>query len=847
MMETTTAKMPSRAMSCSSSSSSSQTLSSVVDCGKSTPTEKGKFLLCLSHRCDNDGSQMRRLSNRRRRTRTSRAGSCLSSQTIVAFFVTFACFWTATRNSSSSFGCVDASSSSSSAVDSSSSGGDDDGDDGEKFSTLFRHLLSLSLCVFGLMTVYFHQYAASAFIRQYFDDTKTTTVKGRVVCCQSLIKTSSNAAPSHHHHHGLPTKQTANTTTTAYDRHAHATADVETTDVHNDNQNFSHTHNDDDHQMLDSRSGTALSPPPAAAAADDDYDRHVRNVLDPVTTGRPHHECVPNSFSASSAAPAAAAAAAKKVHNINFMMDVSALSVNSATDSSQYYDQEYLEMTDSNTAERSPSSFETSFDGSHDGGRGGSSSRPSSRRVRRYRQTLQRFLLKNNNGRHEQEEHNTSSNSNGNIYVHHSNKKYRVFVLYHVPIPTKNQHHNILCGGGGGGVPTTAASAVSSCCKQPTDAILDMYHTGPTGGGGISATAMKDPSTTTAPSVKPSDSHQISSMNNKVVEYQQIYLSDHYHPVNSWVDLIMLKDFPTSACTREVLQEQLLHIEKNSSPTTTTKSSTCRKMMKCGTVKIVTACSIVGFIVLLAFSLSEVSGLSTENGDRSKGYYMVSTAVVGSIIASYMICKALNEHYIRRAFLSAVPSPVQPTSTSSFSSSSTSQPWHSYHHPQLVHHQRRLQQQLQDQHQQEHLQYHELRKMVDGGEGQGHDQTMDDSMMTNATPLPPSSTGMFQHRPPAPPNPTRPFVSLTTGSSSKKTATTSNGSFSTTTTINAPRDFSGSGTSTSTEKFSNVQQSFVRRSNDQLMFPPVEGVDDGNLDNGNNPGLSNDGVTVPAG
>ena len=823
------------------------------------PAEKGNMLLLLllslSHPCDDDDSQIGRLSkmrSSRRRSRTSRSRSCVSSRTVVAFVVTLAFFFSR-QSSFSSVGCVGASSSS--AVDSSSttggSGAGGSGDDEEKFSTLFRYLLSMSLCVFGLMTVYFHQYAASAFIRQYFDDTKTTTVKGRVVCCQSLTKTSSNVAPSHppkthhyHHHLDLQTKNTAanitSSTTNAHNGCANAMTDVEAIDVQDDDdkqrtQNFSLARNEDHREMLhNSSSGTAK----AKAVTDHDHDdRQVRIMLDPVTRGA-DHELVPNSFSTRPATAAAAANPNLKVNN-SFMMDVSALSVNSATDS-QYYSQEYLEMTDSNTAEPSPS-FATSFDCRHDGCGGGggsydgSSSRPNSGRVRRNRQKLQRFLLNNNNERHEQEEHNTSSNSNGNIYVHHSNKKYRVFVLYQVSIPAKNQHHDILCGGGSGD-PTTAASAVSNCCKQPTEAILDMYHTGPTGGGGITGTS----TTTTAPPARPSQSRQIVSSigTNKVVEYQQIYLSDQFHHVNSWVDLIMLKDFPTSACTREVLQEQLLHIEKNSSPATT-KSSMFDKMMKCGTVKIVTACSIIGFIVLMVFSLSEVSGLSTVNGDRSKGYYMVSIAVVGSIIASYMICKALNEHYIRRAFLSAVPSPVQPTTTSS-TSTSTSQPWQYYNHPQLVHHKQRLQQQLQDQHQQEHFQYHELRKMADGGQGQ--DQTMDDSMMTNATPLPPSK-GMFQHCPPAPPNPTRPFVSLTTGSSSKKIPTGTGSSSS----INAPHDFSGSGTSTSTEKFSNVQQSFVRRSSHRLMIPQVDSVGDGNLETSNGPRLSNDGVTVPAG
>mmetsp|Transcript_54332 Transcript_54332/g.131868 ORF Transcript_54332/g.131868 Transcript_54332/m.131868 type:complete len:724 (-) Transcript_54332:1327-3498(-) len=621
-----------------------------------------------------------------------------------------------TIQSLSSFNLVGASSSSSSAGDSTSDGQEEEG----HFSTLFRHLLSMSLCVFVLMTVYFHQYAASAFIRQYFDISKTATIKGRVVCCESTTKT----APSPPMH--LPTN-------ISHDEYANT--DVETDHEHKERIQDFPQHDD---QMLDLSSAK----------------RQVR--IAPLN-GRFHE--FPNS---STAAAAAAANPNLKVHS---MMDVSALSVNSAM---SQHDQ-YLEMADGATAEANAA---TSFDPSHHDDAGSSS-----RRSRRVRTRLQRLLQKG---------HGHDSN-----YVHHSNKKYRVFVLYHVPIRTNKQ--NILCGD-----PT---AAISSCYK-PSDAILDMYHTGPTGG------TMNDQATaTTAP--KPSQNS--SSIVN--VEYQQIYLSDRYHHVNTWVDLIMLKDIPTSACTREILQEQLLHIEK----TSPTSSSSNSKMVKCGTVPIATTCSVIGFIVLVAFSLSEVSELSTVNGNRSKGYYMISTAVVGSILVSYTICKALNGHYIRREFLSAVPSPVQPTSSST--ASTMTQPWHR-NHPQLVHHQHRLQQLSQHQQQLEQLQYHELRKMAEGG--QRHDQGMDDSMMTNATPLPPLSTTMFQQRPPAPPNPTRPFVSLTTGSSSKK-ITNVGGS-------NTTHDFSGSGTSTSTEKFSNVQQSFVRRSSHQLMFPPVGTIDDGNHD-----------------
>jgi hypothetical protein len=126
-------------------------------------------------------------------------------------------------------------------------------------------------------------------------------------------------------------------------------------------------------------------------------------------------------------------------------------------------------------------------------------------------------------------------------------------------------------------------------------------------------------------------------------DYFQWFRTNTAKPIGSEVALILLKDNPKSACTPELLNSHL------------TQAFTAKD---CRAISLLGISLVVGVIVLMLASIFEILSMPHPETQRPIGWSILITFFFLFVIAGYVFCKMLFDHFKAKVFLSAVPAPA---------------------------------------------------------------------------------------------------------------------------------------------------------------------------------------------
>jgi hypothetical protein len=126
-------------------------------------------------------------------------------------------------------------------------------------------------------------------------------------------------------------------------------------------------------------------------------------------------------------------------------------------------------------------------------------------------------------------------------------------------------------------------------------------------------------------------------------DYFQWFRTSRPQAVNSRIPLILLKGNPKSACTPELLDSHM-------------RNAFNRK--NCHTITLLGLSLILAIAVLLLASVYEILSMPNPDKQRPIGWSILITFTFLFVIAGYVFCKMLFEHFKQKVFLSAIPAPT---------------------------------------------------------------------------------------------------------------------------------------------------------------------------------------------
>jgi hypothetical protein len=126
-------------------------------------------------------------------------------------------------------------------------------------------------------------------------------------------------------------------------------------------------------------------------------------------------------------------------------------------------------------------------------------------------------------------------------------------------------------------------------------------------------------------------------------DYFQWFRTNTPRAIGSEVTLILLKDNPKSACTPEVVNSHLMQ-------------AFSRK--NCGAISLLGISILLGVVVLTLASVFEILSMPHPETQRPIGWSILITFFFLFVIAGYVFCKMLFDHFKAKVFLSAVPAPL---------------------------------------------------------------------------------------------------------------------------------------------------------------------------------------------
>ncbi|KAG7351426.1 hypothetical protein IV203_010786 [Nitzschia inconspicua] len=138
-------------------------------------------------------------------------------------------------------------------------------------------------------------------------------------------------------------------------------------------------------------------------------------------------------------------------------------------------------------------------------------------------------------------------------------------------------------------------------------------------------------------------------------DYFQWFRTNTPRAIGSEVPLILLKDNPKSACTPEVVNSHLMQ-------------AFSRK--NCGAISLLGLSLLLGVVVLMLASVFEILSMPYPETQRPIGWSILITFSFVFVIAGYVFCKMLFDHFKAKVFLSAVPAPLVRRRLQGLSSSS---------------------------------------------------------------------------------------------------------------------------------------------------------------------------------
>jgi len=137
-------------------------------------------------------------------------------------------------------------------------------------------------------------------------------------------------------------------------------------------------------------------------------------------------------------------------------------------------------------------------------------------------------------------------------------------------------------------------------------------------------------------------------------EYFQWFQTNKPRPIDTHVNLILLKGRPTSACTSELIESHLAQVG-------TAEEDDKRKYYQ--SVSLLGMTLLLAIIVLLVVCVFEILLMPNPETQRPIGFTILTGIVIGSMMGGYLFAKLLFEQYIKEVFLSAfvIPSTIVTT------------------------------------------------------------------------------------------------------------------------------------------------------------------------------------------
>ena len=228
---------------------------------------------------------------------------------------------------------------------------------------------------------------------------------------------------------------------------------------------------------------------------------------------------------------------------------------------------------------------------------------------------------------------------------------YRMLVIYKVPLPRSSSL--LLCCGPIGALPErklvidcTSSFGVASCNSgisniESMAKAIDTYrsrslpHMGNSNDDNYDSYNVHSNGRLT--------SGNMDNMNsNGECEYFQWFETSKPQPIDSDIDLILLKGKPTSACTPELLE---LHLEQ--------VGKTHEEHRLCKSISLMGTSLVLAVIVLLLVCIVEIQAMPYPDENRPIAYTVLGAFFAGSTVSAYLFGNILFEQYKQKVFLSA--------------------------------------------------------------------------------------------------------------------------------------------------------------------------------------------------
>lgn len=231
---------------------------------------------------------------------------------------------------------------------------------------------------------------------------------------------------------------------------------------------------------------------------------------------------------------------------------------------------------------------------------------------------------------------------------------YRMLVVYKVPLPWSSPL--LLCYGPIGALPERKLvidctnSCGETCCNSGSSDIdnipevIDTYrsrslpHMGNNNDGNYDSYNVHFNGRLTSSNMNYMNS-------NGECEYFQWFETNKPQPIDSDIDLILLKGKPTSACTPELLE---LHLEQVGKAHDNREED-----MLCKSIPLMGTSLVLAVIVLLLVCIVEIQAMPYPDENRPIAYTVLGGFFAGSTVSAYLFGNLLFEQYKQKVFLSA--------------------------------------------------------------------------------------------------------------------------------------------------------------------------------------------------
>ena len=152
-------------------------------------------------------------------------------------------------------------------------------------------------------------------------------------------------------------------------------------------------------------------------------------------------------------------------------------------------------------------------------------------------------------------------------------------------------------------------------------------------------------------------------------QYFQWYRMKEPRHVDECIDLILLKEYPTSACTIEMIHSHLALFDTKKNPTVHTDvygrhkydndDTTTRR--RCRTVSLLEILIMLAILLLVTVCVLEILSMPGNNlgTQREIGFTILFGIIVGSIVGGYLFGQVLFEQHKNKVFLSAFVIPTK--------------------------------------------------------------------------------------------------------------------------------------------------------------------------------------------